>query len=257
MNPRTQKAIQMMKLPNCIVKFSPDKFSVRSQNIPQIHYIVSKTNSRLICDCPDHIKRKSDCKHIKMVLELTKKNQGNTQEFRMMDKSLFNLCKFCDSGRLKKDGIRKNKKCDVQQYKCLDCKKKFVLNLGFEKMRYDSILITRALQIYFSGMSVRDVVDCFEQEEIDVFYQSVYNWIKKYPKMISNYVKGIIPRISEIWRIDEIFMKIKGNMKLQYSILDHETKFMITQYVANTKGTENVNPMFREAMRVVNKCQQH
>ncbi len=28
---------------------------------------------------------------------------------------------------------------------------------------------------------------------------------------------------------------------------------MITQYVANTKGTENVNPMFREAMTIADK----
>ena len=253
MNPRTQRASQMMEQPDCAVQFSPEKFSVRSQSIPQIHYIVSKTDNELVCDCPDHIKRKSDCKHIKIILELIRKNQANTQEFRMMDRSSLVLCKFCDSGRLKKDGIRKNRKGDVQQYKCLDCKKRFVLNLGFEKMRYDSVLITRALQMYFSGMSVRDIADCFEQEEIDVSYQTIYNWVEKYSKMVADYVKGIVPRVSETWRTDEIFMKIKDNMKLQYSMLDHKTRYMITQYVADTKGTEDVNPMFREAMMIVDK----
>ncbi len=253
MNLRTQRARQMMELPNHAVQFSPEKFSVRSQSIPQIHYIISKTGNGLICDCPDHIKRKSDCKHIKIVLELIRKNQGDTQEFRMMDRPNFRLCKFCDSGKLVKCGIRKNKKGNSQRYLCHDCKKRFVLNLGFEKMRYDSILITRALQMYFSGMSIRDIADCFDQEEIDVSYQSVYNWIEKYSQMIADYVKGIVPRVSETWRTDEIFMKIKGNMKLQYSMLDHETRFMITQYVANTKGTENVNPMFREAMMIAGK----
>lgn len=243
----------MMEQPDCAVQFSPEKFSVRSQSIPQIHYIVSKTDNELVCDCPDHIKRKSDCKHIKIILELIRKNQANTQEFRMMDRSSLVLCKFCDSGRLKKDGIRKNRKGDVQQYKCLDCKKRFVLNLGFEKMRYDSVLITRALQMYFSGMSVRDIADCFEQEEIDVSYQTIYNWVEKYSKMVADYVKGIVPRVSETWRTDEIFMKIKDNMKLQYSMLDHKTRYMITQYVADTKGTEDVNPMFREAMMIVDK----
>ncbi len=243
----------MMELPNCAVQFSPEKFSVRSQSMPQIHYIVSKTDGGLICDCPDHIKRKSDCKHIKIVLELIRKNQCKTQEFRMMDRSNFNLCKFCDSGRLKKDGIRKNKKGDVQQYKCQDCKKRFVLNLGFEKMRYDPVLITRALQMYFSGMSIRDIADCFEQEEIKVSYRAVYDWIDKYSQMVTDYVKGIVPRVSETWRTDEIFMKISGVQKLQYSMLDHETRFMITQFVANTKGTENVEPMFREAIMIADK----
>ena len=253
MNARQQRANQMMENPDCVKQFSPEKFSVQSQSMPQIRYIISKTENGLICDCPDHIKRKSDCKHIKIVLELIKKNQGDNQEFRMMDRSILNLCKFCDSGRLKKDGIRKNKKGDSQQYKCLDCKKRFVLNLGFEKMRYDSVLITRALQMYFSGMSVRDIADCFEQEEIKISYRAVYDWIDKYSQMVADYVKGIVPRVSETWRTDEIFMKIKGDMKLQYSMLDHETRFMITQYVANTKGIENVNPMFKEAMMITDK----
>ncbi len=174
MNPRTQRAQQMMKNPDCAVQFTPDKFSVRSQSIPQIHYIISKTDNGLICDCPDHTKRKSDCKHIKIVLELIKKNQGDVQEFRMMDRSLLKLCKYCDSGRLIKKGIKKNKKGNTQQYKCQDCKKRFTLNLGFEKMRYDSTLITRALQLYFAGMSVRDIADAFEQEDIKVSYRAVY-----------------------------------------------------------------------------------
>ena len=253
MNQRNQRAKQMMELPDCAVQFSHDKFSVRSQSIPQVHYIISKTDNGLICDCPDHIKRKSDCKHIKIVLELIRKNQGDLQEFRMMDRAIFNLCKFCDSGRLTKKGIRKNKKGDVQQYRCKDCNKIFTLNLGFEKMKSKDVLITRALQLYFAGMSVRDVADALEQEDINVSHMTIYRWIEKYSQMVAGYVKGIVPRVSETWRTDEIFMKIKGDMKLQYSMLDHETRFMITQYVANTKGTENVNPMFREAMMIADK----
>ena len=243
----------MMELPDCAVQFSPEKFSVRSQSIPQIHYIISKTENGLICDCPDHIKRKSDCKHIKIVLEQIKKNQGDSQEFRMIDRSNFRLCKFCDSGNIVKAGLKKNKNSTMQRFKCQDCKKRFTTNFGFEKMRYDGILITRSLQMYFSGMSVRDISDCFEQEEIKVSYQTVYDWIKKYSQMVADYIKEIVPRVSETWRTDEIFMKIKGDMKLQYSMLDHETRYMITQYVANTKGTENVNPMFREAMMIADK----
>ena len=159
MNSRTQRAKQMMEMPDCAVQFSPEKFSVRSQSIPQIHYIISNTENGLVCDCPDHIKRQSDCKHIKVALELIRKNQGDTQEFRMMDRSNFRLCKFCDSGNIVKAGLKKNKNSTMQRFKCQDCKKRFTTNFGFEKMRYDPVLITRSLQMYFSGMSVRDISD--------------------------------------------------------------------------------------------------
>ena len=256
MNARMQRAKQMMEMPDCAVQFSPEKFSVRSQSIPQIHYIVTKTDKGLVCDCPDHIKRNADCKHIKIVLELIRKNHDSIlqqEPVRILERSNRVLCKFCDSGRLKKDGIRKNKKGNVQQYKCLDCNKRFVMNMGFEKMKSDDGVITRALQMYYSGMSVRDVADCLEQEGITVSHVAVYGWVEKCSRMTSNYVKGIVPRVSETWRTDEIFIKVKGIKKLQYSVLDHETRYMITKLVANTKYTEDVRPMFVEAMMIADK----
>ncbi len=77
--------------------------------------------------------------------------------FRIMERSKLELCKYCDSGKIIKKGIRKNKKGNIQIYKCLDCKKRFSSNFGFEKMRYDYTTITVALQMYYSGMSVRDI----------------------------------------------------------------------------------------------------
>ena len=255
MNARAQRARQMMmEQPDCAKQLSPEKFSVRSQSNPHIHYIVSETGKGLVCDCPDYTKRRSDCKHIKVVLEQIKKNQTRTDNgFRMMDRSDFRLCKFCDSGRLKKDGIRKNRKGDTQQYKCLDCNKRFTLNLGFEKMRSKDALITRALQMYYSGMSSRDVADCFEQEGVKVSHMTVYRWVEKYSRMTNRYVRGIVPRVSETWRTDEIFTKIAGEQKYYYSMMDHGTRFMIAKLMAETKGTEDVAPMFREAMMVAGK----
>ena len=244
----------MMETTGHCSQFESDKFRVRSQTKPNNFYIVSKTENGLRCECKDHNCRKSDCKHIKLVLEIIKKNKcyrNNT--FRIMERSKLKLCKYCDSGKIIKKGMRKTNNGKVQIFKCKDCKKRFTANFGFEKMRYNPTLITRTLQMYYAGMSVRDIADCFEQEEIDVNYSNVYRWIDKYSKMTNNYLKGIVPRVSETWRTDEIFIKIRGKKKLQYSMLDHETRFMITQFVADTKGTENVTPMFKEAMMIADK----
>ena len=253
MNPRTQRAEQMLEKQDSYTQLDSDNFKVRSQTDPTKFYTVSKTENGLICSCPDHTTRKADCKHLKLILKVIKSNKSDNDTFRVMVRSTLQLCKYCDSGRLKKAGMRKTKKGNVQRYACLDCKKRFTANFGFEKMRYDSVLITRSLQMYYSGMSVRDISDCFEQEDIHVNYSNIYRWIDKYSKMTSNYVKGIVPRVSETWRTDEIFIKISGEMKLQYTMMDHSTRYMITKLIANTKGTENVTPMFREAMMIAGK----
>ena len=174
MNPRTQRANQMMATTGYASQIETNKFKVRSQTDPSKFYIILNTGDGLICGCKDYEVRKADCKHIKIVLDIIKKNQcyrNNT--FKIMERSKLSLCRFCDSGRLIKRGIRKNKGGNIQRYQCLDCKKRFTANFGFEKMRSKDVIITRALQMYYAGMSVRDIADCFEQEEIEVSYRSI------------------------------------------------------------------------------------
>ena len=164
MNTRKQRAKSMMETKGHCSQLEPNKFTVRSQTNPDNYYTVSKTNNGLVCECMDYLTRKSDCKHIKIVLEIIMKNKCRRDNvFRIMERSKLELCKYCDSGKIIKKGIRKNKNCNVQIFKCLDCKKKFSSNFGFEKMRYDYHTITGALQMYYSGMSVRDIENHYEQ----------------------------------------------------------------------------------------------
>ena len=49
--------------------------------------------------------------------------------------SKLNLCKYCSSGNIRKDGYRINKRGKLQRFKCLGYQKRFVANFGFEKIR--------------------------------------------------------------------------------------------------------------------------
>ena len=242
MNQRKQKAKQMMEIQGHCSQIDHDRFKIRSQTIPEKFYIISKTEYGLRCECKDHNCRKADCKHIKIVLEIIKQNKcyrNNT--FRIMERSKLKLCKYCDSGNIVKRGKRKNKNGERQLFKCQDCKRTFTANFGFEKMRYDPILITRALQMYYSGMSVRDIADCFEQEEIDVSYRSVYNWVDKYSKMTSKYLNGIVPRVGDWFRADEVWVKINGKRNYLFASMDDDTRYWLASDVAATKFQHNAD----------------
>lgn len=197
----------------------------------------------LKCDCQDYEGNGSDCKHIQNELE-TIKSSG--QGFRIMERHKFELCKFCNSGNLKKDGVRMNKKGDIQQYKCRDCKKRFVANYGFEQMRYGPTYITRSLQMYFTGMSVRDIADQLEQEGIDVSYRTVYNWVAKYSRMTSEYLNGIVPKVSDWFRFDEVFMNVKGEKCYLFASMDDDTRFWLGAEMADNKFQHNADSIFRE-----------
>ncbi len=105
-------------------------------------------------------------------------------------------------------------------------------------MRYDSTLITRSLQMYFSGMSVRDVADCYEQEEIEISYQTIYNWIEKYSKLTHDYLKGIVSRVSETWRTDEILYVSTSTPKSTKIVGRYRRKTCSLLTICEEKGKE-------------------
>lgn len=70
MNARKQRADTMMETKGHCSQLEPNKFTVRSQTNPEKYYIVSKTDNGLVCECMDYLTRKSDCKHIKIVLQI-------------------------------------------------------------------------------------------------------------------------------------------------------------------------------------------
>ena len=112
-----QRVKQIMETKDYFSQISSNEFSVRSQSNPEKRYFVRKTGNGLVCECPDSRFRKADCKHIKIVLDMVKNNKGwQKNTFRIMERSQLKVCKYYDSGRLKKNGFRKTKSSDVQVF---------------------------------------------------------------------------------------------------------------------------------------------
>ena len=162
-------------------------------------------------------------------------------------------CVFCGSKHIVRDGIRHNKAGDIQKFNCLECRKYFTINLGFEKMKHNPKGITTAMQLYFSGESLRNTQRSLELLGVKVSHQTVYNWITKYIGLMERYLDKITPNVGETWRADEIYVKFKGKMNYVFAMMDDETRFWIAQQIADHKGTSDVRPMFKEAMRVAGK----
>ncbi len=232
----------MMETKGHCSQFESDKFTVRSQTNPSKFYIVSKTYNGLKCECKDHEIRKADCKHIKIVLEIIKNNKCRRDNtFRIMERSKLELCKYCDSGRITKKETRKNKNGTVQIFKCLDCKKRFTANFGFEKKQFDDNIITGSLQMYYSGMSVRDISNHYQMMGIDVSHMTIYRWICNYSKITSVYLNGIVPRVGDWFRADEVWIKVNGKQNYLFASMDDDTRYWLASDMTDTKFQHNAD----------------
>jgi putative transposase len=203
------------------------------------------------CSCPDHVYRGVKCKHVYAV-ELSFAIRKQVEVTRIEPLSISN-CIFCKSANIVKDGIRHNKHGDIQKYNCRNCNHYFTINLGFERMRATPQIITSSLQLYFTGESLRNVQKFLRLQGVNINHNTVYRWIKKYVGLMENYLEKIKPNVGNAWRTDELFLKVKGDMKYLYALMDDETRFWIAQQVADTKYTANINPLFHKGKEATGK----
>ena len=124
------------------------------------------------------------------------------------------------------------------------------MNLGFEKMKHNPKGITTAMQLYFSGESLRNVAKSLKLLGMEVSHQTVYNWIEKYTKLMNKYLEKIVPQVGDAWRADEIYVKIKGEMKYVFALMDDETRFWIAQEVADRKEGHDARGLLQKAKQV-------
>ena len=126
-------------------------------------------------------------------------------------------------------------------------------------MRSNDVVITRALQMYYTGMSVRDIADCFEQEEITVTYRTIYNWVAKYSKMTTDYLNEIVPRTNSrtMVRADEIWIKVSGQQKYLFASMDDDTRYWLASDMAHTKFQHNADTLLEKTKIKIGKTPAH
>ena len=152
-----------------------------------------------------------------------------------------------------KKGIRKNKTGNIQKFLCQDCHKYMTFNIGFERMKHNPQAITSAMQLYFSGESLRNTMRSLQLLGVEVSYRTILNWIRKYTRLMQQYTEQITPNVGDTWRADEIYIKIKGDMKYLFAMMDDETRFWIAQEVADTKDQHDTMMLFSRASDLMGK----
>lgn len=243
-NKREVKGKQIA-LKSDLIRLSDYHYHVHSQTTKR-DYDVVKVGDNWTCSCPDHKFRHVCCKHIHAV-EYSIKIREEVREQNKVTISpiTVNSCSFCHSQNIQKAGVRHNKCGDIQRFLCIDCKKTFSINIGFEKMKSSPEAITNALQLYFTGESLRGVQKFLKLQGVNVSHKTIYVWIVKYTRLMKEHLNKITPQVGDAWRADEVYTKIRGEMKYVFSLMDDETRFWIAQEVADRKEGHDASSLFR------------
>lgn len=108
------------------------------------------------------------------------------------------ICEYCNSRKVVKKGFRHNESGKKQKYYCLACKKWFVENDGFKRMRHNPKVIVRAIHQYADGFSLGKVKNHLNQhDETDVSRWTVRNWIVKYEHLLKKKPRNLA--LQRLW----------------------------------------------------------
>lgn len=248
---REQRGLEIAKASNQINRINAHTYIVKSQS-GNGEYHVCGSKNEWKCECPDHVYRHVKCKHI-FAVEFSVSFRAEVSVRRIEPIENLTDCIYCGSSNIVRDGIRRNKYGEIQKWYCRDCHHYFTFNIGFEKMKHNPQAITSAMQLYFSGESLRNTMKSLRLLGVEVSHKTVYMWIKKYVRLMESYTEKIVPNVGDTWRADELWLKVKGDMKYLFALMDDETRFWIAQEVADTKLKHDARVLLHSAIRVVGK----
>ncbi len=248
---REERGLTIAQTRNQICCVEENFYTVKSQS-GNGEYVVTLVDSEWMCECPDNKFRNVKCKHI-FAVEISRKMKAEVKKSVIIQEVNISTCIYCHSSNIKKFGIRNNKSGRIQRFVCADCNRTFSVNIGFERMKHNPQAITTAMQLYFSGESLRNTMESLKLLGVEVSYQTVSNWITKYVKLMKDYTESIVPKVGDTWRADEVYVKIRGDMKYLFAMMDDETRFWIAQEVAESKEKHDARQLFITARRLMGK----
>lgn len=159
-------------------------------------------------------------------------------------------CKHCSSENIRKYGTYKNK----QYYFCNDCKRKFTNPDAIPKMQYSTSKIADVLNMYYEGMSLKEIRRNLIQQHNDYISDATaYNWVKRFSKLAIMQAGKYKPDVGRIWIADETMIDIDGKNIWLWDIIDAKTRFLIATHMSYTRTTEDAQSLMKQAYRRTGK----
>lgn len=96
-------------------------------------------------------------------------------------------------------------------------------------------------------------MELLKLQGVKVSYVAVYKWIRKYVALMDKYIEKLAAQVSGTWRADELYVKIKRDMKYLFALMDDETRFWIAQEVAESKYKHNARKLLQLGVKATGK----
>lgn len=228
-----------------VVKHSSCCYSVPSYSEKgRKHTVVGKDDS-WYCSCLSYSFRRGSCRHILAARAAFPARVPKPSPEPVVIRSVpAGTCAKCGSANSKKDGVRRNQMYTNQKYRCLDCGHYFSGNAGLGRTKLPPKSVCRVMQMASSGTSYGDILDSLAGDGIYVCTKTVCNIVRRFSKILIEYSDQLHPCAYEVWRTDEMYLKALGVKLYLHSLMDDQTRLLLSIQLTPRKGEDDVSRMY-------------
>jgi transposase-like protein len=97
------------------------------------------------------------------------------------------------------------------------------MTISFARHQFPAVIIQHAVWLYIRfTLSYRDVEDLLAERGLDVSYEMVRRWVRKFGPLFARELRGGRPRPTARWRLDEMAVMIVGRRFWLWRAVDDE-----------------------------------
>lgn len=98
------------------------------------------------------------------------------------------------------------------------------------------------------ALSYRDLEEMMRERGIEVDHSTLNRWVLKYAPELDKRIRPHLQATNDSWRVDETYIKVKGEWKYLYRAVDSEgnTRLLHAECKAEWQGSRTVFPQSSE-----------
>ncbi|MFC1940836.1 DDE-type integrase/transposase/recombinase [Chloroflexota bacterium] len=159
-------------------------------------------------------------------------------------------CPHCNAEGVMKYGTYKG----VQRYMCKSCERKFKVDDTLFHMKLDANLVSSALNMYYEGMSIKEVRRHLLQEHDHApSTATIYEWVMKFTQYATDSIKDTKPKVGDTWIADETVLKIDGHNTWFWDIIDTKTRYLLATRISQSRTTRDAQILIDRAIKTAGK----
>jgi len=118
----------------------------------------------------------------------------------------------------------------------------------FKWKHYQPEIILLTVRWYLRyKLSFRDLVEMMEERDLSIAHTTIMRWVHQYGPELDKRIRRHLKQTNDSWRIDETYIKVKGQWMYLYRAVDSEGN-TIDFYLSKNRNTKSAKRFFKKAL---------